>query len=152
MKIPWRRKWQHTPVFLTGKFHGQRSLVGYSPWGRKESDTTEQLSTHGGSVFIFEELHYAFHSGYSNVLVQSHQLWRVPFSPHPRQHLLFVDFLMIPVLSGVKWYLFVLRPSSNFRHSSWVTSLIPKTLETICVLISPTFMPLLLDLCSAATY
>ena len=34
-KIPWRRKWQPTPVFLPGKFHGQRSLVGYSPWGRK---------------------------------------------------------------------------------------------------------------------
>ena len=32
-----------TPVFLPGKFHGQRSLVGYSPWGRKESDTTECL-------------------------------------------------------------------------------------------------------------
>ena len=42
-KIPWRRKWQPTPVFLPGKFHGQRSLVGYSPWGRKESDMTERL-------------------------------------------------------------------------------------------------------------
>ena len=36
-KIPWRREWQPTPVFLPG----QRNLVGYSPWGRKESDTTE---------------------------------------------------------------------------------------------------------------
>ena len=36
-------KWQPTPVLLAGKFHGQRSLVGYSPWGHKESDTTEQL-------------------------------------------------------------------------------------------------------------
>ena len=34
-KIPWRRKWQHTPVFSLGKFHGQKSLAGYSPWGRK---------------------------------------------------------------------------------------------------------------------
>ena len=32
-KIPWRRKWQSTPVLLPGKSHGQRSLVGYSPWG-----------------------------------------------------------------------------------------------------------------------
>ena len=40
-KIPWRRKWQPTPVFLLGKFHGQRSLEGYSPWGRKESNPTE---------------------------------------------------------------------------------------------------------------
>ena len=39
----WRRKWQPTPVFLPGESHGQRSLVGYSPWGRKESDTTERL-------------------------------------------------------------------------------------------------------------
>ena len=37
----WRRNWQPTPVFLPGKSYGQRSLVGYSPWGLKESDTTE---------------------------------------------------------------------------------------------------------------
>ena len=41
--IPRRRKWQPTPVFLPRKFHRQRSLAGYSPWGRKESDMTEQL-------------------------------------------------------------------------------------------------------------
>ena len=40
-KIPWRRKWQPTPVFLPGESHGRRSLVGCSPWGRTESDTTE---------------------------------------------------------------------------------------------------------------
>ena len=43
-KIPWRRAWQPTPVFLSGKIHGQRSLAGYSPWGHKESDTTEHLT------------------------------------------------------------------------------------------------------------
>ena len=42
-KIPWRRKWQSTPILLPGKSHGHRSLVGYSPWGRKESNTTERL-------------------------------------------------------------------------------------------------------------
>ena len=42
-KIPRRRKWQPTPVFLPRKSHGQRSLEGYSPWGLKESDTTQQL-------------------------------------------------------------------------------------------------------------
>ena len=41
----WRRKWQPTPVFLSGKSHGQRSLVGYSSWSRKELDMTEWLST-----------------------------------------------------------------------------------------------------------
>ena len=45
-KIPWRRKWQSTPVLLPVKSHGQRSLVGYSPWGREESDTTERLHFH----------------------------------------------------------------------------------------------------------
>ena len=43
-KIPWRRAWQTTLVFLPRESHGQRSLVGYSPWGCKESDTTERLS------------------------------------------------------------------------------------------------------------
>ena len=42
-KIPWRRKWQPTPVLLPEKSHEWRSLVGYSPWGHKESDTTERL-------------------------------------------------------------------------------------------------------------
>ena len=41
-KIPWRREWHPTPVFLSGKSHGQISLVGYSPWGHKESDMPEQ--------------------------------------------------------------------------------------------------------------
>ena len=44
-KIPWRRAWQPTPVFLPGESHGQRNLAGYSPWSHKESDTTERLST-----------------------------------------------------------------------------------------------------------
>ena len=40
-KIPWRRAWPPTPVFFAGESHGQRSLVGYSPWGLKDSDRTE---------------------------------------------------------------------------------------------------------------
>ena len=40
-KIPWRRAWQPTPVFLPGESHGQRNLEGYSRWGCKESDTAE---------------------------------------------------------------------------------------------------------------
>ena len=49
-KIPWKREWPPTPVFLPGEPHGQRSLVGYSPWGHKKSDTTEQLT-----VWLFIE-------------------------------------------------------------------------------------------------
>ena len=43
-KIPWNRKWQPIPVFLSGKYHGQRSLESYSPRDCKESDMTEQLT------------------------------------------------------------------------------------------------------------
>jgi len=49
-KIPWRRAWLPTPVFLPGEFYGQRSLVGCSPWGCKESDRAECLTcTYNGS-------------------------------------------------------------------------------------------------------
>ena len=49
-KMPWRRKGQPTPVFLPGEFHGQRSLAGYSPWGHKEFDTTEQLNNNNKAL------------------------------------------------------------------------------------------------------
>ena len=49
-KILWRRKWQPTPLFLPGKSHGQGSLVGYSPRGCRELDTTEQLTVQFTSV------------------------------------------------------------------------------------------------------
>ena len=45
-KIPWRRKWQTTPVFLPGESRDRRSLGGYIAWGCKESDTTERLHFH----------------------------------------------------------------------------------------------------------
>ena len=52
----WRRKWQPTPVLLPGKFHGQRSMVGYSPLDRKESDTTELLHFHFHFSFLLVDL------------------------------------------------------------------------------------------------
>ena len=67
--MPWRRKWQLMPVFLPGKFHRQRSLTGYRPWGRKESDSTEHMHTHthththslvGRNVGILKKLLEAF--------------------------------------------------------------------------------------------
>ena len=51
-KIPWKRKWQPTPVFLPGKSHGLWSLAGYSLWGHKESDTTECMQ------YETESFHY----------------------------------------------------------------------------------------------
>ena len=58
-KIPWRMAWQPTPVFLPGESHGQRSLMDYSPWGHKGSDTTEQLSTHARLSIVKLKVHVA---------------------------------------------------------------------------------------------
>ena len=55
-KIPTRREWQPTPVFLPGESHGQRSLVDYSPWGHKESDTTE-VTKHKQNPIRLQVLH-----------------------------------------------------------------------------------------------
>ena len=57
-KIPWRRAWQPTPVFLPRESHGQRSLVGYSPLSCKELDTTEGLRIYTSSVCIHTSIHY----------------------------------------------------------------------------------------------
>ena len=68
-KIPWRGEWQPLPVFLPGESHGQKNLAGYSPWGRKQSDTTEQLQFH-------------FHFIYRSVCMSVSQLiCPLPFSP-----------------------------------------------------------------------
>ena len=61
LKNPWRRKWQPAPVFLPGEPHGQRSLTSYSPWGCKESDTTELLNTHT-VIEIKEKWHDVFYT------------------------------------------------------------------------------------------
>ena len=59
-KIPWRRQWQPTPVFLPGESYGRRSLVGYHPQGCKESDTTERLHSLTERVFSSTDLRLSY--------------------------------------------------------------------------------------------
>ena len=66
-----RRRWHPTPVLLPGKSHGRRSLVGCSPWGREESDTTERL-------------HFHFHALEKEMATHSSVLaWRIPGTGEP---------------------------------------------------------------------
>ena len=75
-KIPWRREWLPTPVFLPGEFHGQRSLVGYSLWARKKSDMTERLTL---------SLHWPAKPCHSGQVFWSHsslfRRWLIPCNP-----------------------------------------------------------------------
>ena len=61
-KMPWRRKWHPTPIFLPEEFHEQRSLAGYSLWGHKVLDMTHCLSMHSGvKVYLsFEDVQIDF--------------------------------------------------------------------------------------------
>ena len=61
-KVPCRRKWQPTQVFLPGEFHGQRSLAGYSPWGHKESDTLRDWAHQICSLsnFLYVQIYFLY--------------------------------------------------------------------------------------------
>ena len=82
-KVHWRRKWQTTPVFLSGKFHEQRSLVCYNPWEHKESDMTECTHTHTHTVLshnYFGNLGFFFLCFHINFLiVYSSSVKKMPF-------------------------------------------------------------------------
>ena len=81
-----RRKWQPTPVFLPGESHGQRSLVGCSPWGLTESDTTEATWQHILLIIIFTTVNIV-HWMLGKVSVQfSHSVMSNSLQPHESQH------------------------------------------------------------------
>ena len=74
--IPERREWQPTPVLLPGEFYGQRSLVGYSPWGGKESDITEQLTLSLFQAGLTILLHLAAGIALSGWLLCTCSVWK----------------------------------------------------------------------------
>ena len=79
-KIPWRREWLPTLVFLPGKSHGQRSLVGYSSWGCKEPDRTEQLSAHIIVLFlVFGETSIWFPTVATSIYMSTNLITGFPF-------------------------------------------------------------------------
>ena len=88
-KIPWRRQWQPTPVFLPGKFHGWRSLVGYGPWGHKTvRHHSSDWTTTTKSVYMS--------------LLLSHFVPPSPFPPCPQVHSLWLrlyswSFVVMPI-------------------------------------------------------
>ena len=108
-KISWRRKWQPTPVFLPGKCHGQRSLVGYSPWGRKESDTTEWLSD-------FSFFHTHTHTHTHNVLgLEESILWKWLYNPKQVTD-------SMKSLSNYQWHFSLIRRKNfTFSTKTWKT-------------------------------
>ena len=87
-KIPWRREWLPTPAFLPGEFHGERSLVGYSPWGHKELDRIGHLtlSFYHPSPFC-RDFSCPFGHPWSSVSVQLGFCENVPFVDVVLMHL-----------------------------------------------------------------
>ena len=134
--IPWSRKWQPTPVFLAGKSHGQRSLVGYSPQGRKESDMTEHTHTHTHThtQVILSSLHLPHRIDFQLAPLFSvvpffarkrhsctiHHFCQIIF-PNPReQHYLLFSLSLTE--KPLNWMLIFCRPSmsqNGLKNLSW---------------------------------
>ena len=93
-KIPWRRKWQPTPVFLAGKSHGQKSLVGYSSWGRKRAGHNLVAKQHHHPSlsliwFLFSLFHHHSTVMFGHPGLPSARILRGQFSQNSSSHLMF---------------------------------------------------------------
>ena len=79
-KIPWSKKWQTAPVFLPGKSHGQRSLMGYSLWGGKELDVAEHLHAHVCTHTRTHTHSYtcSLFSNFIHLIAQKVNIWTLP--------------------------------------------------------------------------
>ena len=123
-KIPWKRKWQPTPIFLPGKSHGQRSLVGHSPWGHKESDTTEQLNN---ETMPIPGAHFQVTRGCgfppsSHLRTPAHRSGRplgLPTNQLPGRHALVQPPGLAPGLSSRTAWGFRLRRPSSSHLCTW---------------------------------
>ena len=74
-KIPWKRAWQPTPVFLPEKYHRQRSLAGYSPWGHKEMDMTGASEHAYKTLFMWQCVHTTYICTYKYINMWVTKSW-----------------------------------------------------------------------------
>ena len=118
-KIPWSRKWQLAPVFLLGKLHGQRSLVGYCPWGHKKLDMTERLSActrmHARA---HTHTHTHTHTTRLQVSTTKTQLSTI------RTHVLYMLPLLPPLRHPQVW-LTHMQPSKVMGAGRWSPTVLP---------------------------
>ena len=143
--IPWRRKWQPTPVFLPGEFHKQRSLVGYSLWGCKESDTTKQLihtHTHTHTHTLHRYIIYTRDNRRLWKLVSSTDNWITQYSlPSYEQHtLLTTSTLFLTLFCSWCRYRLTCIPTSSWtpcscRSFSWSYLFLPLYLAGVSTIL-----------------
>ena len=103
---PLKKEWQPTPVFLLGESQGQRSLVGYSPQGHKESDTTERLHTHTHThSYACVQCHF-FYMVYHELSISITSSWRPSLVPSIFAKLLYHNFLIscVYLLLITSWF------------------------------------------------
>ena len=104
--VLWRRKWQLTPVFLTGKSQGQRNVAGYNPQDRKQSDATERLNN---SMYLYASMrvhmyYIQFNRNNACIWLKTHELWNIKYG-HIR--------------AGVNLKIFWLEEIQLRQHHTW---------------------------------